>query len=269
MRKIIPLITITLLANVSCFAQSDTIYLNNERIGCSIKEITETVVKYVYPMEELVNTVNTNKIQKIVYKSGRVQTFAEQITVKTVNGSEDFENVTVSSSPAEVFGLLVIGNLTVKARGVTRLSSVENVKERAFKRLKIAASMMGANVVLITQDTTVPAWQVQHTSTTLSGVAYSNKLPDYEEFLRLIGAKNIFQTYEKIAVAGIDADLERSNYSKNIKISKVYNENGMIMMNGAIAGSNGDTFRVINYTNNGFTIVSRDGDTIYNFKVKI
>lgn len=68
-------IFIILLSANLCFAQRDTIFLNNETIVCSIKEITEDAVRYTYPDEDLVNSIYKNSVQKIVLKSGRTQIF--------------------------------------------------------------------------------------------------------------------------------------------------------------------------------------------------
>src|SRR5678815_2087658 len=75
----------------NCIAQSDTIYTNTEKIPCTVKEVTADAVKFIYPNEEIINTVYKNTIQKIVFKSGRVQTFAEATNYKTVNGATEYE----------------------------------------------------------------------------------------------------------------------------------------------------------------------------------
>src|SRR5690349_23148616 len=99
-------LTFILLYFAACIfngmAQSDTIYTNTEKIACSVKEVTQDAVKFVYPNEEIINTVYKNTIQKIVFKSGRVQTFAEATSYKTVRGAEEYENVTFTYVQSEV-----------------------------------------------------------------------------------------------------------------------------------------------------------------------
>jgi len=90
------LTAIVALISGSLAAQTDTIFSNNEKIACTVKEITPDAVKFIYPDEELINTVYKNTIQKIVFKSGRVQVFAEATSYKTVSSVEDFENVTIT-----------------------------------------------------------------------------------------------------------------------------------------------------------------------------
>src|ERR1700748_2824150 len=118
-----------------CSAQTDTIVINNQKTACSVKEITPDAVKYTYPGEDLINTVFKNSVQKIIFKSGRVQTFAESTSYKKVSGVMDFDNVTVTSVESEVRGLYKISEVGSKAKGTTVFSSMEKVKERAYHKL--------------------------------------------------------------------------------------------------------------------------------------
>jgi len=61
-------------------------------MACTVKEITPDAVKFSYPNEDLINSVYKNTIQKIVFKSGRVQVFAESTYFKTVNNIDDYDN---------------------------------------------------------------------------------------------------------------------------------------------------------------------------------
>src|SRR5437870_2125972 len=88
-----------------CYAQMDTLYTNNQRIACSVKELTPDAVKYTFPGEDVINTVYKNTIQKIIFKSGRVQLFAEATSYKIIASVLDFDKVTVTSVEEEVKGL--------------------------------------------------------------------------------------------------------------------------------------------------------------------
>jgi hypothetical protein len=76
-------LSILFFTTLHATAQVDTIYTNGEKIACSVKEITPDAVKYAYLGEDLINSVYKSTIQKIVFKSGRVQTFAEASSFKT------------------------------------------------------------------------------------------------------------------------------------------------------------------------------------------
>ncbi len=270
-------ITVLLLfASFNIFGQkADTIYTNNQKIACNIKDVGQDAVTYVYPGEDVTNSLFKNAIQKIVFKSGRVQTFSEATSYKTVNGVEDFDNVTLTSVESEVKGLFKVGDVSAKARGTTTLSSMEKVKERANKKMKIVAAMMGANIVYLTQNNTSENHAGSRyeagkaTSTNLSGVAYSNKLPNFDDFQKLIGNKTSFLAYQRAELSGSDADYSSDKISKNVQVFKVYNESGLIMATAKIDGVKNDTFRVISFSNEDFTLVWKDGDTIYNWRIKL
>ena len=259
----------------SVYAQTDSIYTNNEKFACTVKELTQDAVKYVYPGEEIINTVYKSTIQKIVFKSGRTQTFAEATSYKTVKGAEDFENVTLTLVESEVNGLFKLGDVSSKAKGTTTLSSMEKVKERANRKMKIVAAMMGANIIYLAQNTTTGNQYGSYfqagkaTETNLNGVAYSNKLPSYNDFEKLIGDKTLFQTYERLKLGGSDSDFSTTQFSKTVQLFKIYNEAGLIMINAKIDGVDNNTFRVTSFSQNEFILVWKDGDKVYNFKIKI
>lgn len=270
------MITILLIAiTVNAFAQTDTIFTNGEKIPCVVKKMTQDAVEYVFPGEEMTNTVYKNTVQKIVFKSGRVQTFAETTSFKTVNDANDFENVSLTSVQNEINGLFKLGDVSSKAKATTVYASMEKVKERAIKKIKIVAAMMGANIIYLTQNATGgnqvgTKYQAgKTTETNLSGIAYSNKLPKFDEFNKLIGAKTQFQCVELYKMSQNDADMEKSEVSKNVEIIKVSSENGLIMVKAKIDKVENDTFRVVSFNSTEFTLVWKDGEKIYNYKLKI
>jgi hypothetical protein len=275
MKKITQLSILIIICMSSAFAQTDTIYTNTERISCSVKEVTQDAVKFIYPGEEIINTVYKNTVQKIVFKSGRVQTFAEATSYKTVRGANDFENVTMTSVQSEVNGLFKMGDVSAKAKGTTVYASMEKVKERAYKKMKIVAAMMGANIVYLTSNLTAGNqyggyYQAgKATETNVSGVAYSNKLPSFDEFNKLVGNKTAFNCVERFKMSQRDPDLEQRDYNKPVQILKVYNESGLTMVNATIEGVDNNVFRVIGFTNEEFTLVWKDGERIYNYRIKV
>jgi len=148
------LFLLLLFSILRSYAQTDTIMINNQKIACSVKEITPDAVKYTYPNEDLINTVYKNTVQKIIFKSGRMQTFAEATSYKTINSVSDYNSVTITSVESEVRGLFKIADVSSKAKGTTVYSNQERVKDRAYRKMKIQAAMFGANVVYLTNQRT-------------------------------------------------------------------------------------------------------------------
>jgi hypothetical protein len=280
MKKII--FTFMLLAlSLYAYNQTDTIYSNNEKIPCSVKEITPDAVKFCYPGEDLVNTLYKNAIQKIVFKSGRVQVFAEATSFKSVNSVEDFDNVTLTQVESEVKGLFKLGELGAKAKGTTSLSNQERVKERAYRKLKIIAAMMGANAVYLTfarsEGNKVTGGYVdgqgiyhsttQSAETSVSGVAYTNHLPNYQDFVNLKGNRNQFSSLGEVRLESSGSDMSKTDKSRRFQISGVKNENGLIMLTGELQGEKKiNNFRVVSFDRSGFCIYYKDKETSYNIQ---
>ncbi|HSN49669.1 MAG TPA: hypothetical protein VLR52_00460 [Bacteroidales bacterium] len=255
------------------FSQSDTIYTNNGKIVCSVKEITPEAVKFTYPNEELINSVYKNTIQKIVLKSGRVQTFAESTSYNTVTGPKDFENVTITKVEGEVKGLFKLGDVSSKAKGTTDLSNQERVKQRAYRKLKIQAAMMGANIIYLTDARTQgnkmgsKYESSQSAEASFSGVAYTNVLPDYDVFLTLLKNKTIFSAVEMVKLWSGAPDMSLKDIDKPFNIIKVYNEAGLIYINASVKGIDNDVFRVISFSQGTFVVVYTDKSSIYNLRI--
>jgi hypothetical protein len=265
-----------LLCSKICLAQTDTIFSNNEKTACNVKEVTQDAVKFTYPNEDLVNIVYKNTIQKIVFKSGRVQTFAESTSFKKIESSNDYENVTISQVESEIKGLYKIGDVSAKAKGTTVYSNQEKVKQRAYKKLKIEAAMMGANIVYLTAQRTegnkYGGYYQSGSSaeTNLTGIAYSNILPSYSDFEKLMLNKTIFFAILDSHLWYSGTDISQIEISKKFEINSIKNENGLIIINGVLEGElNCKVFRVVSFNSESFNIFYQDKNMVYNIKIKI
>jgi hypothetical protein len=273
-RQILTAIAIAL--TTYCFGQTDTIFSNNEKISCSVKEITPEAVKYTFPGEDLMNSIYKNSVQKIVFKSGRVQTFAEATSYKRISGVDDFENVTITQVEGEVKGLFKIGDVSSKAKGTTTLSNQERVKERAYRKIKIVAAMMGANIIYLTNQRTegnkMGGYYQSGSSaeTNLTGVAYTNILPNIDEFKNVINGKRNFTAVLEAKLWSSASDMTKTTIQTNFVLNSVSNENGLIMINGELEGnSKFKTFRVVSFDKEYFNVYVEDKSTAYNLKIRI
>lgn len=264
------------ITTTACFAQTDTVYTNNQKIACSVKEVTPDAVKYTFPGEDVINTVFKNTVQKIVFKSGRVQTFAEATSYKTISGVMDFEKVTITSVESEVKGLFKLSDVSSKAKGTTVYSSQERVKDRAYRKLKIQAAMFGANIIYLSnQRTEGNKYGSYFTSgstaeTNLTGIAYSNILPDYDKFKKLIGANTNFTATQKFELGASDSDVSQDKITKPFRLFNISNENGIILIQGELKGeSDNRDFQLVNFTDNSFSIAYKHKGTAYNIIISI
>lgn len=254
------------------FGQTDTIFTTNEKIGCIVKEIGEDVVKYVYPGEEALNSVYKTSIYKIHFKSGRIQTFAESASLKTVRYAIDWENVALTQVEHEVRGFYKLGEVSAKAKGTTTLSSMDKVKDRAVRKLKIEAAMQGANIVYVTYQNSqgnqlgTDNSAGKTTDTNLSGVAYSNAAPKTDEFLAKFGSQKELKTKQKISLWSSSPDLNTETLSAtSFILNKASVENGQLVIEGKMQYFGTGKFRVVYWENDFFVLYSQSGSTVYNF----
>jgi hypothetical protein len=269
-------IFLSLFSYQQVFSQYDTIYSNGERTACNVKEVTSDAVKFSYPNEDLINSVYKNTIQKIVFKSGRVEVFAEATSLRTVNSVDDYNNVSLSHVASEVQGLYKIGDVGAKARGTTIYANMEKVKERGIQKMKIQAAMMGGNVVYITQEATSNNFYGAATATNMAGVAYSNMLPNYDNFVSLLNNKMklLLKYFQVDRLSTDDYDVVKFADSGSITINRVYNDNGFIMIDANVQNFDNKIFKVTYYSNEGFTLECTDNsdifeNTIYNIRIRL
>ncbi len=166
-------LTITFILSLSmCFSQAkiDSLYkTNGEVLLINVKEITESSIKFSYPNEDFSNTIAKSAVEKIVFKSGRTQEFSSALSILEVSSCLDWGKVQISKIESEVAGLEKIESVGAKAKGMTTLSSLVKLQDRAYNKMKMAAAMIGGNLVYILD---------QNTEEAISGGEYSStKLP--------------------------------------------------------------------------------------------
>jgi hypothetical protein len=252
----------------------DTIISNNTRIACIVKEITPDAVKFTYPNEDLLNSVYKNTVQKIIFKSGRVQTFAEATSFKPISGVMDFDKVTVTVVEGEVKGLYKLTDVSSKAKGTTVFSSQERVKDRAYRKLKIQAAMFGANIVYLTNQRTEGNkyggyfQSGSSAETNLTGVGYSNILPDYDKFKQLVGTKTDFTTVIKYELGASDTDVSQDGIEVPFTVSNISLENGIVLITAQLKGENNNSvFQLASFTDTTFSVAYRHKGTAYNVEI--
>jgi hypothetical protein len=215
------LLTLAILgSSYFSFAQSknDILYFADGTKEVQVKEIGPNTIKYSYPSESIVYTISKHQVAKISYASGREEIFDSPI--KKVKGLDNAPQVYVTYNNDEVTGLEPIGQLFSKATGVTALSSVNNVKNRALDKLKAEAAMIGANVILVGsvyQRGNQFGGENQAsnaTQTTFLGAAYSTAPLDKEKTVTLLTGQKYhhYQTHK----------LNRNSFSPERLVSSSY-----------------------------------------------
>jgi hypothetical protein len=228
LQKLIPMIKNTFLylaifnLGFSAYPQTnpDTLHFLDGQKEVKVKEIGLTSIKYTHPNEETIYTISKLQVRKIVFASGREEIFESPI--KSVHGLDDFEKVFITYNPEDIAGLHHKGELFSKATGVTTLSSINQVKNRAMDKLKAEAAMTGANVVFIGntfQRGNEFGGENQAGSsakTAFSGVGYSTQKINSETVRSMVASRTFhhYQTHK----------LNRNSWSPERTIATKYNQ---------------------------------------------
>ncbi len=121
----------------------DYLVYKGEKTPVKIIEVGSKQIKFRYPGEEAVYSMSKLQVEKVIFASGREEVF--DVPVKPVKGLSDANNVYLTYIQDEVDGLLTKGPVFSKAVGVTTLSAINTVNNRATDKLKAEAAMLGAN----------------------------------------------------------------------------------------------------------------------------
>jgi hypothetical protein len=196
MKNILLTIVALVLTYSFAFSQTETdkLFLQYETKEVTVKEINFNSIKYTFPGEDVVYSISKMLVSKIEFSNGRSEEFRSPL--QEVNSLKDAKKVFVTFNPSEIDGLDIVGDLFSKAVGVTTLSSVNNVNNRALLKLKTEAAMMGANALFIGNqfqranqygNENIPG---NSTMTTYSAKAYtSNKLD-------MVAAKKMMENHK-------------------------------------------------------------------------
>lgn len=262
-----------LLSSILCQSQKDTIYLNNKKIVCSIKEVTPNAVKFTYPNESFTTSIYKNTIKSISYASGRTQTFNEATSYKNVENVDDYHNVSITRVENEVNGLYKLGEVNSKAVGTTIFSNQERVKERALKKIKIEAAFQGGNLIyLIDQrtDGSDGAFSKGKAQMNLTGVLYTTELPNFDDFKKLVSNKKEFKAIQENELKNSSFDMSQSKINNKFIIKKLTNENGIIMIKGKLSGARKQSlFKVVSFDKTHFNVFFSTTKAEYNIKIEI
>ncbi|WP_051287072.1 hypothetical protein [Algoriphagus mannitolivorans] len=223
MKKIFfTLLAVVGLTSVS-FAQktSDLLHSLDGPMEVQVVEVGFNTIKYTFPNEKTIYSISKHQVSKIEFASGREEVYESPF--KPVKGLDDWENVYITYIAEDVAGLNPQGELFSKATGVTSLSSINNVKNRALDKLKAEASMLGANIVYIGdvyQRGNTFGGQNQagsSTQTTFSGMGYSSQPYNPEAIKNYLSGKTLhhFQTHR----------LNRNSWSPSREIVTKYDNN--------------------------------------------
>jgi hypothetical protein len=269
-RLVIFLISFLSVAKVFAQEPLDSVFTNTDVFAVHIKEVSDESIKFNYPGEDVVNTIKIESVNRIVFRSGRVQTFTEAPSYRQVVDGLDWEYVSVIQTEGQLSGLYLLDDVSAKAKATTGFGSVGKMENRAMMKLKIETAMNGGNVVYITQQNSSSRSQVSNSSSVVSGVAYSNKIPDYNSFSTFLNKKSDFKLIEKHELGVNSTDISvKILPGEIIKFDKAEQSGNLIYVYANIQKEENQRFRVSYFDNEKIILVYRDKKHIYNLVFSI
>ena len=261
------IILISLLSVIRVFAQEtlDSIFTKTDILPVHIKEVSDESVKFNYPGEDVVNSLKIESVNRIVFKSGRVQTFKEAPSYRMVVDGLDWEHVSVIQTEGQLSGLYLLDDVSAKAKAMTGFGSVGKMENRAMMKLKIETAMNGGNVVYVTQQNSSSRSQVSNSSSVVSGVAYSNKIPDYSDFSNLLNKNSDFRLIEKHELGVNSTDISvKILPGETIRFDRAEQSGNLVYVYANISNEDSNKFRVSYFDTEKIILVYRDKKHIYN-----
>lgn len=158
-----------LFFSFSAYCQDVIVRHVDGNIDAKVTSVTESVITYTYPGEDVVNTIGKALVSEVRYSSGRVQKVSEMVKL---SGRDGWENVIITNNPNDVVGLRRRGEIRAKATGYWNMKGAKGVDRKAAEKLKRESADMGGHVVLLLNKDTKGASYGSSAKSVQSGVAY-------------------------------------------------------------------------------------------------
>jgi hypothetical protein len=170
----------------SAVAKHDTlIKLGGKKILCDISNVSNTSVTYKIVGETGNITLERKQIEKVKYKSGRVEIFNKPV-LQMLNESQ-WEAVLVTEKKEDIDGMHEYG--LIESNSSSDARSPKAAKKSATIRLQKKAANLGANIILITKAEAIGGYGEQP-GYDMAGICYGFDPPSEETKKKLQDINN-------------------------------------------------------------------------------
>jgi hypothetical protein len=267
------------LLNQLSFAQTtqtDSIFTHQGLVLANVKNIVSDMIEYVFPNEDLVYAVNSALVSKIRFKSGRLQMFTKPLIFNIINGVEDYEKVLLSRQRTDAQGLIKLDEFygSLSNRG---FADAATVRERAMRKLKIQAAMLGGNLVIVNEEGTNNALscldcpRYNFDDRVVIGEVFTDRLPNIANFKNIIGLKNEFEVFALKYIGNYHNSIQSTTFfARKMVLEGIYEENNFTYLRFKPINNMRlmpQTARLIYFDNKSFIIQYKIDDRIYNMEL--
>lgn len=174
---------ILLVSNLAAFSQTssnkkeipqDTIVkLGGRKLIVDVTKVTATDVYFMQPNKQEVTSIERKQIEKIIYRSGKVDQLNKPLLKMVDEGS--WEGVLITTNKDDLKGLYEVG--LVNAISASNSRSKKAAKQSATIRLQKKAANLGAYIIYLTKAEAkggygeIPGYAME-------GIAYSLTPPE-------------------------------------------------------------------------------------------
>lgn len=125
-------------------AQDVIVKHDGEKLNVKVNYVTESIIVFTDPLDSHSYKLGKAEVEKIVYKSGRVEPISNKVEV---HGKKDWEKIVVTSNPLSVVGLIKKGEIHIKS--AHQINGLSNIESRDVEKMKKQAAEMGAHVIVL------------------------------------------------------------------------------------------------------------------------
>jgi hypothetical protein len=137
-----------------------------------------------------------------------------------INLNKRINKVTLLYFQDETDGMERIQPIYSKARGVTGISAINNVNNRALRKLRVEAAMLGADAVYITNNYQKGVQFSSPVQVSYSALAYTSKVYSLEEVKAIHASKAYYPRFR--------ITYNRNSFSEKVKILTDISKESMI-----------------------------------------
>ena len=154
-------------------APRDTIFkLNGAVMPVDITTVTPTYISFLYPGKKEEFTIERKEVQKIIYKSGKIDVLNKP-AFELIDDSS-WEAVWMTEDKKEIGELYMLGE--IEARSPSSARSASAAKKGAIIKLKKKAANMKGSLILVTKKETSGGYG-EYPGYYIKGIAYGPEPP--------------------------------------------------------------------------------------------
>lgn len=144
----------SLLAQTAKTPMDTIVRLGGKKLPCKVMNVSSSTILYSTPGKTESLAVDRKEVEKIIYKTGRVEVFNKPLLTMVEEGQ--WESILVTREEKDVQGLYNRGVITAKSSPSNR--SKKAAKQSAIIKLQKKAANLKGSMILLTKEEAIGAY---------------------------------------------------------------------------------------------------------------